>query len=34
MMPVTSTLAELHAFREAEIKATTDLIKLADIKIE
>ena len=34
MLPVTSTLAELQAFREAEIKTTSELIKLANIKLE
>ena len=34
MLPVTSTQAELQAFREAEIKTTSELIKLANIKLE
>jgi tripartite-type tricarboxylate transporter receptor subunit TctC len=34
MLPVTSTHAELLAFREAETKATSELIKVANIKIE
>ncbi len=34
MLPVTSTQTELLAFREAEIKATGDLIKSANIKLE
>jgi tripartite-type tricarboxylate transporter receptor subunit TctC len=34
MLPVTSTKEELMAFREAEAKATSELIKLANIKIE
>jgi tripartite-type tricarboxylate transporter receptor subunit TctC len=34
MLPVTSTEAELQAFREAEIKTTRELIKLANIKLE
>ncbi len=34
MMPVTSTHAELLAFREAEIKSTSELIKVANIKLE
>ena len=34
MLPVTSTLKELEAFREAEIKTTSELIKLANIKLE
>ena len=34
MLPVTSTQAELQAFREAEIKTTTELITLANIKLE
>ncbi len=34
MLPVTSTHAELLAFREAEIKATNELIKVANIKLE
>jgi tripartite-type tricarboxylate transporter receptor subunit TctC len=33
-LPVTSTLAELHAFREANWNATADLIKVAKIKLE
>jgi len=33
-LPVTSTLAELHAFRDANWKATADLIKVANIKLE
>ena len=34
MLPVTSTHAELLAFREAEMKATSELIKVANIKLE
>ena len=34
MLSVTSTQAELQAFREAEIKTTSELIKLANIKLE
>jgi tripartite-type tricarboxylate transporter receptor subunit TctC len=34
MLPVTSTLAELQAFRDANWKDTAELIKLANIKIE
>ena len=34
MLPVTSTQAELQAFREAEINTTSELIKLANIKLE
>ena len=34
MLPVTSTQAGLQAFREAEIKTTSELIKLANIKLE
>jgi tripartite-type tricarboxylate transporter receptor subunit TctC len=34
MMPVTSTYAELLAFRDAEVKTTSELIKMANIKIE
>jgi tripartite-type tricarboxylate transporter receptor subunit TctC len=33
-LPVTSTQAELLAFRDAEWKSTSDLIKAADIKLE
>ena len=33
-LPVTSTQAELLAFRDAEWKSTSDLIKTADIKLE
>ena len=33
-LPVTSTRAELLAFRDAEWKSTSDLIKAADIKLE
>ena len=31
MLPVTSTQAELEAFRDAEIKTTSELIKLATL---
>jgi tripartite-type tricarboxylate transporter receptor subunit TctC len=34
MLPVISTQAELQAFWEAEIKTTSELIKLANIKLE
>ena len=34
MLPVASTHAELLAFREAEMKATSELIKVANIKLE
>lgn len=34
MLPVISTEAELLAFRDAEIKTTSELIKLANIKLE
>ena len=33
-LPVTSTQAELLAFRDAELKITSDLIKAANIKLE
>jgi hypothetical protein len=34
MLPVTSTQAELQAFREGESRMTTELIKAANIKLE
>jgi tripartite-type tricarboxylate transporter receptor subunit TctC len=34
MLPITSTRAELMAFRDAEWQATSDLIKAANIKLE